>query len=105
LPKIIKKKKYTNYHELLLEELQDPKLALAYLNEALMEEDQRVFLLALKDVLEAQGGDMSAIATEAKLNRQNLYRMLSKKGNPRWDSLASLFNVLGLTMQLTLKRK
>jgi probable addiction module antidote protein len=95
---------HTNYSDWLLEELQDPKLALAYLNEALKDEDQRVFLLALKNVLEAQGGDMSAIAEEANLNRQNLYRMLSTKGNPRWDSLTSLFNVLGLQVHLSQKK-
>lgn len=58
---------YKEYNELLLEQLQDPELALAYLNEAFHDEDQRVFLLALKNVLEAQGGDMTAIAQEADL--------------------------------------
>jgi len=48
------KKKYIDYQEWLLEELKDPKLALAYLNEAFMDSDQRVFEVALKDVLEAQ---------------------------------------------------
>lgn len=89
---------------MLLEELQDPTLALAYLNEALTDEDQRVFLVALKDVLEAQNEDLTALAKEAHLNRQNLYRMLSKKGNPRWKSLTSLFDVLGFQMQLSLKK-
>lgn len=99
-----KTRQHTEYHDWLFEELQNPKLALAYLNEALKDEDQRVFLLALKNVLEAQGGDMSAIAAEADLNRQNLYRMLSVKGNPRWDSLTSLFNVLGLQVHLSQKK-
>lgn len=99
-----KKRRHGDYQEYLLERLQNPKLALAYLNEALMDEDQRVFLLALKDVLAAQGGDMTALAEEANLNRQNIYRMLSKKGNPRWDSLTSLFNVLGLQVKLSLKK-
>jgi len=46
--------RYRDFQEILIEKLQEPKLALAYLNEALMDEDQRVFLLALKDVLLAQ---------------------------------------------------
>lgn len=98
------KKRGLDYQEWLEQELQDPKFALAYLNEALVDEDQRVFLLALKDVIKAQGSDMSAIAQEANLNRQNLYRMLSKKGNPRWDSLSSLFDTLGFQIQLSLKK-
>jgi probable addiction module antidote protein len=99
-----KKRQHGDFQEYLLKKLQNPKLALGYLNEALMDEDQRVFLLALKDVLAAQGGDMTALAEEANLNRQNMYRMLSKKGNPRWDSITSLFNVLGLQVKLSLKK-
>lgn len=34
-----------------MELLRSPKLARAYLNEALADEDQRVFLIALKNVL------------------------------------------------------
>lgn len=98
-----KKRIHRDFNEYLNARLQDRKLALDYLNEALNDEDERVFLLALKDVIAAQGGDISALAREAKLNRQNIYRMLSKKGNPRWDSLTSLFNVLGLQMQLSIK--
>jgi DNA-binding phage protein len=60
--------------------------------------------MALKNVLEAQGGDMSAIAEEANLNRQNIYRMLSEKGNPRWNNLKSLINTIGLDVQLSTKK-
>lgn len=99
-----KKKKTQDYQEWLIEKLKNPKLALAYLNEALMDTDKKVFLIALKDVLAAQDNDMASIAEDADISRQNLYRMLSKKGNPRWDSLTSLFNTLGLQMQLSSKR-
>lgn len=99
-----KKKKIQDYQEWLVEKLKDPKLALAYLNEALLDTDKKVFLIALKDVLAAQDNDISAIAENADISRQNLYRMLSKKGNPRWESLTSLFNTLGLQMQLSSKK-
>lgn len=49
------KKRFTDYHEDLLYDLQDPHEAQAYLNAALQDEDERVFLIALKDILEAQG--------------------------------------------------
>jgi len=48
------KKQYRTYQESLYEGLQDPQEAIAYLNAALIDEDQRVFLLALEDVLIAQ---------------------------------------------------
>jgi len=94
------KKKHKDFQKYLLNLLQDPKEALSYLNAALADEDQRIFLLALKDVLEAQNGDMSAVAREAQLNRENLYRMLSNKGNPKLTSLRSVLHVLGLELAI-----
>ena len=46
------KKTYESYTAFLQDRLKDPELAMAYLNEALQDEDKNVFLLALKDVLE-----------------------------------------------------
>jgi probable addiction module antidote protein len=94
------KKRHKDFQEYLLNSLRDPKQALAYLNEALMDEDQRVFLLALKDVLEAQDGDMSALAQQAELNRENLYRIFSQKGNPKLTSLRSILHVLGMELAI-----
>lgn len=88
----------------MIKDLQDPKLAITYLNAALLDEDDRVFLLALKDVLKAQGGEIAAIAEEANLNRANLYRMLSKKGNPRWQSLRSVLHTIGLEFEIKLRK-
>lgn len=100
-----KKQKHTDYQEWLMGELKDPKLALAYLNEALKDKDERVFLMAMKDVLEARGDDFSAIAEQADLNRQNLYKMLSKTGNPRWNSLTSVLKVLDLEVNLSYRHR
>lgn len=98
-------KRFRDYHQDLLEELQDPSEALAYLNAALMDEDERVFLLALKNVVEAQGGDITTLAKEAELNRENLYRILSKKGNPKLTSIRSVLNVLGLQLAVQQYKK
>ncbi len=99
------KKKFIDYHENLMLRLKNPELALAYLNEAITDDDQRVFLLALKDVIEAQEGNMTALAEEAKLNRPTLYRMLSQQGNPRWTSMTSLVNALGLQLHVSARNK
>jgi DNA-binding phage protein len=45
-----------SYREDLLKGLKDPEYASAYLAEALKAEDQSVFLLAVRDVVEASGG-------------------------------------------------
>jgi probable addiction module antidote protein len=98
-----RKKIYKNYEELLNERLKNPKLAMAYLNEALHDEDRNVFLIALKDVLNAQDQDISALAQKAHVTRQNLYRMLSQKGNPRWSNITSLMGAMGMQIQLKYK--
>ena len=84
-----------DYRESLLQDLQNPEEALAYLNAALIDENQEVFLLALKDVLEAQGGSFSGLSKKTQLNRENLYRMFSKKGNPKLKNLRSVLHVFG----------
>lgn len=82
----------------LLKRLADPEYALGYLNAALEDGDQEVFLLALRDVAEARG--VSQLAREAQLNRENLYRMLSPNGNPQLSSLTALLRSLGLRLAI-----
>ena len=84
-------------HDDLVELLKDPREACAYLNAALEEGDRRVFLEALREVAEARGG-MSALSRNAKLHRVNLYRILSKQGNPQIQSLENILKVLGLRL-------
>ncbi len=70
--------------------------AAAYLDAALAENDQEVFLLALRDIAEAHG--FSHIAQGTLLNRENLYRMLSSNGNPQLSSLMTLLHSVGLRL-------
>jgi probable addiction module antidote protein len=87
------------YRESLLESLRNPEEAAQYLNACLEDEDARVFLLALRDVADARGG-IRALSREAHLNRESLYRMLSKSGNPSLDSLAAVLNACGLRLSV-----
>lgn len=52
--------------------------------------------------MEAQGG-VGQLAKVAKLNRESLYKLLSKKGNPRLSSLASILDGLGIELQFVPK--
>lgn len=90
-----------SYRDLLLEQLKDPVEAAAYLDAALEDEDSRVFVLALRDVAEARG--MARVATEANLNRESLYRMLSEEGNPRLSSLEALLRAFGLRLAVEVR--
>ncbi len=91
-----------SYDDYLIRSLRNPKRAAAYLNAALEDEDPRVFLLALRYVAEARGG-MGAAAVKSKLNRESLYRMLSRKGNPSLQSLGALLSSLGFRLAVDLK--
>lgn len=90
-------KKVTTYQEDLVNALKDPHEAAAYLNAAIEEGDRAVFLLALRNVAEAQGG-MAALARKAHMNRESLYRMLSSKGNPEIRSILTLLNSMRLRL-------
>jgi probable addiction module antidote protein len=97
-------KKITTYQEDLIEALKDPREAAAYLNVAMEEDDRSVFLLALRNVAEAHGG-MTSVAGKARLNRENLYRMLSEKGNPEIKSVLSLLQSMGLKLTIEARSK
>lgn len=101
----MKKRVYRDYQEKLLQDLQDPELASAYLNEALLDEDPRIFLLALKNIYEAQGEAMTKVARKAKLSRENLYRILSKKGNPKLTNIIALLNAAGFSLAVQPHKK
>lgn len=88
-----------SYSDWLLKSLADAAQAEEYLNAAFGQGDPKMFLVALRNVAEAQGGIAKA-AARSKLNRESLYRMLSKKGNPSLTSLAALLKALGFRLAI-----
>ncbi|MFW9876500.1 MAG: addiction module antidote protein [Candidatus Thorarchaeota archaeon] len=99
-------KKNKDYQQWLFEKLKDHDEATAYLNAALEEslkgdeESQHLFLIALRNVAEAQGG-IGNLAKKAHVGRESLYKTLSEKGNPKWHTLVSLVIALGLNLRLS----
>jgi probable addiction module antidote protein len=94
--------KLRTFDEELIEALKNPKEASAYLKVALEEyekdQDTESFLLALRDIAEAQGG-ITKLAERTHLNRQNLYRVLSPKGNPKLPTILTILHGLGFSLQ------
>ncbi len=90
------------YQPELIQSLRAPRHAAAYLNAALEEGDPEVFLLALRNVAEAQGG-IAQLADRANLNRENLYRMLSERGNPELRSVDAILHALGFRLAIELE--
>jgi probable addiction module antidote protein len=89
----------SNYREFLIKSLKDPEEAQGYLEAALADGDSKVFLAALRDVAEAQGG-MTAIARKTKLHRTGLYRFFSRQGNPTYENLMVVVKALGYRLRL-----
>ena len=89
-----KSKSYQNH---LIESLKDPTEAAEYLSVALEDGEPEVFLLALRDVVDSYGG-MGKLAGSTSLNRENLYRMLSIKGNPEFFSLSAILDAIGFRL-------
>jgi probable addiction module antidote protein len=85
------------FETILKDRLSDPGQAAKYLT-ACYEEGPEEFLQALRDVVDAQGG-MSRTAKLAGLNRESLYRQLSRRGNPSLTSLNAVLTALGLKLR------
>ncbi|PHR65085.1 addiction module antidote protein [Alcanivorax sp.] len=78
---------------------EDPSMAVDYLRTAFDELDElggeSAFLLALRHVVEAQGG-MAVVAERAKVSRESLYRALSPKGNPTLKTMTAVIRAAGI---------
>ncbi len=97
----VKKKEtvLSEYDSDLMKDLRNPEIAYAFLKDSLEDTDSlEFFLLALREVAEAHG--MSHISRITSLNRVNLYRMLSKNGNPELNSLDSILQALGFKISI-----
>ena len=80
--------------------LDSDEAIIEYLNAALEEGDSDFFVKAVGDVARAKG--MMKVARTTGLGRQNLYRSLSRGGNPR---VGTLFRVLdALDVRLSIAR-
>lgn len=86
------------FESVLKGHLADTEQAAKYLT-ACYEESPEVFLQGLRDVVEAQGG-MARASRMTGLNRESLYRQLSRRCNPRLASLNAVLSTLGLKLRI-----
>ena len=97
-PVRMKRKTSISHDEAVIRELRDnPRFAVEYLKAALEEDSEpRALLIALRRVVQARG--IARIAKTAGVERESLYRALSKKGNPRLSTLAAVTKAVGLRL-------
>jgi len=81
----------------------DRDLAVEYLKaamESLDNPDNRAAgLLALRTIAEAYGG-LGAVAAEAGISREALYRALSPRGNPTLKTLVAVLKAVGMRLSV-----
>jgi probable addiction module antidote protein len=94
----MKRKPTISFDETRKEVLQDPKAAAVYLDECLADGNLELFTESLRHVAQARPGGMTSLSQTADLGRETLYRTLSKKGNPRLDTLNKLLSAMGLRL-------
>lgn len=92
--------KTLDYQEYLLKSLENKEEAQAYLNAALEYGNIESFLLALRNVIAAQGG-MSALAKKVHKSRSSLYRTLSDRGNPELKGMNLILKALNMRLIIT----
>lgn len=98
------RKGVVSHHEREVAELRaDRELAVEYLRAAMSAlddpEDRGAGLLALRTVAEAYGG-LGAVAAEAGISREALYRALSPKGNPTLKTLLAVLKAVGMRLSV-----
>jgi len=86
------------YEKGLDKRLKSPDYAIAYLNAILDENDPDLLLLGLRDVARAYG--FTYIAQSTGLNRESLYKALSKGRNPRIGTVMDVLSAIGCRIRL-----
>jgi len=99
-----KLKASVSHHDAEVAELRaDRELATQYLKAAMESlddpNDRAAGLLALRSVAEAYGG-LGAVAEEAGISRESLYRALSPRGNPTLKTLIAVLKTVGLRLSV-----
>ena len=92
-------RKYRSYKDELIESLKDPEEASAYLEacleEALSTNEMGIFLLAVRDVVESQGG-ITEITSKMEGGQKSLYKSLSEDSKPRFSTIVNTLKACGM---------
>ena len=86
-----------SFKDFWMQEFKDIEYAREYLNEAIKNEDSDFFINSLRQVVEAQGG-IKILSEKTGLNKNTLYRTLSKNGNPELKTLVKILDVYGIKL-------
>jgi probable addiction module antidote protein len=98
------KKKKTTYKPFDAAAYLDNDAVIAeYLSAAAEDPNPEVFIAALGDVAKTRG--MAQIAKDAGLGRESLYKALSAGSHPRFETINSVLNALGVKFAVVAERE
>ena len=83
--------------------LNTPEEIAAYLDVVLEEGDDKLLLVALRNVVKSKG--FTKVAQGAGLRRETLYQSFSEDGNPRLSTLSGVLGQLGMRLSVTPQAK
>ncbi len=93
------------FQPFLIESLEDPEVSANYLTDAIEHGDINLFLLAVRNVIEARGGMGKASKGLPNIHRVSLYKALSKNGNPLFSTMIDILDSLGFGLKPYVKSK
>lgn len=94
--RITYKHDYLNFNEELYKKLHDKSFAIEYLKSTIVDPQKKLFILALKDLLQAHLIENSDITFKTKLNTQKLAQLLMKKNVSQVLTLPDILTALSL---------
>ena len=100
----MKHKTSVSHDEAIIRRLRkDPEFAAEYVKAALEDtEEPLVLLIALRHLAQARG--IAKVAKAAGIERESLYRALSRRGNPRLSTLVAVTKAIGLKLTVEASR-
>ncbi|MCF7988536.1 MAG: putative addiction module antidote protein [Methylovulum sp.] len=69
-----------------------------YLTQAFMDDDPAVFVTALGHAAKHKG--IAQLAADTGLNRESLYKALSGKTQPKWDTVQRIIKALNMNVRV-----
>ncbi|MBS0235974.1 MAG: helix-turn-helix domain-containing protein [Proteobacteria bacterium] len=92
---------YLKFNNSIVSKLSDSDASLSFLNDALKQyernHDMSSLMISLRYLAEAQGG-ITKFAKRTGMNRQNLYKVLTGKAMPKFETVLTIINGLGFAV-------
>jgi len=90
-----------DFSDLISDDLRDPEVARGLLQDALDDDDPRLFIRVLGDIVKAN--NFTQVTQAVGINRQAAYVALSGQGNPGYMTVRALLEAIGLELTVTCK--